>query len=163
RSALKSLPDIERLTNRVLQGIAGPRDLLSLRTALLAVPAIRAAFNERGVAAPFAALVPKLDPCEEAVDLIERAIAEDAGNTLGTGDAIRVGYHHLLDQLRTHTSGAKNVMASMEERERARTGIPSLKVGYNKIFGYYIEISNAHKDRVPADYIRRQTLVNGER
>src|SRR5439155_2957873 len=124
---------------------------------------IRAAFSDRAVAGPFAALVPKLHPCEEVVDLIGRAIAEDAGNTLGAGDAIRVGYNQLLDQLRTHTTGAKNVMANMEERERARTGIPSLKVGYNKIFGYYIEISNAHKDRVPTDYIRRQTLVSGER
>ena len=163
RGVLKGLPDIERLTNRVLQGIAGPRDLLGLRDAVVVVPALRDALSEESVAAPFRSLLPKLQSCEDVVDLIGRAIADDASNTLGSGNAIKVGYNEMLDQLRTRTSAARTVMTSMEERERARTNIPSLKVGYNKIFGYYIEISNAHKDRVPSDYIRRQTLVNCER
>ena len=163
RGVLKGLPDIERLTNRVLQGIAGPRDLLGLRQALTVVPALRDAFEEEGVAVPFRTLLPKLQSCEDVVDLIGRAIADDASNILGSGDAIKAGYNEMLDQLRTRTNAAKSVMANLEERERARTSIPSLKVGYNKIFGYYIEISNAHKDKVPSDYIRRQTLVNCER
>ncbi len=163
RGVLKGLPDIERLTNRTLQGIAGPRDLIGLRQALTVVPALRDAFEDETVAAPFRSLLPKLQSCEDVVSLIERAIADDARNTLGSGDAIKTGYNDMLDPLRTRTGAARSVMANLEERERTRSNIPSLKVGYNKIFGYYIEISNAHKDKVPSDYIRRQTLVNCER
>jgi DNA mismatch repair protein MutS len=97
------------------------------------------------------------------VDIITRAIAEEPPAALGKGDAIRPGYHAEFDQLREASTNAEGWLKNLEDQEQARTGIPSLKLGYNKIFGYYIEISNAHKDRIPSNYIRRQTLVSGER
>ncbi len=185
RAALKGVPDLERLTNRVLQGIAGPRDLSAIRQALGVVPDVRAAFEQAGAApadgpvergpvimesapgrpapGPFAPLLARLQPCREVVDLIAQAIADDPPAVLGSGDAIRPGYRPELDQLREASRNAQGWVANLEEAERARTGIPSLKVGYNKIFGYYLEVSNAHKDRIPPNYIRRQTLVNAER
>ncbi len=205
RGLLKGMADLERLTNRALQGIAGPRDLNALRNALLTVPGIRAAFEQSGdwqpapappgplvmegraatppsrstagvgagesreagggvnKAATFGSLLTRLQPCDDVVEAITRAIAEDPPATLGTGDAIRPGFNPDLDQLREASRNAQGWVANLEEEERTRSGIPSLKVGYNKIFGYYIEISNAHKERIPANYIRRQTLVSGER
>jgi DNA mismatch repair protein MutS len=199
RTQLKGMPDLERLTNRVLQGIAGPRDLNAIRNALTALPGVRDAFESSGewrpapapdrgpmimesngrgpaVAAPpaakeapaagpstFHSLLTRLQPCQDVVDVITQAIAEDPPAVLGTGDAIRPGFRPELDQLREASRNAQGWVANLEEEERNRTGIPSLKVGYNKIFGYYLEVSNAHKDRVPANYIRRQTLVGAER
>ena len=111
----------------------------------------------------FGALLTRLHPCADVLDAITCAIAEEPPATLGTGDAIRPGFNPDLDQLREASRNAQGWVANLEEEERTRSGIPSLKVGYNKIFGYYIEISNAYKDRIPANYIRRQTLVSGER
>ena len=111
----------------------------------------------------FGSLLNRLQPCEDVAETITRAIADDPPAVLGTGDAIRPGFHPELDQLREASRNAQGWVANLEEEERNRTGIPSLKVGYNKIFGYYLEVSNAHKDRIPANYIRRQTLVGAER
>jgi DNA mismatch repair protein MutS len=194
RAVLKGMPDLERLTNRALQGIAGPRDLNGIRNALAAIPAVREAFEytgewRPGAAAPaagpvlmengrhagpaappapanpgaFASLLNRLQPCEDVAETITRAIADDPPAVLGSGDAIRPGFHPELDQLREASRNAQGWVANLEEEERARAGIPSLKVGYNKIFGYYLEVSNAHKERIPANYIRRQTLVGAER
>ncbi|MGI8588499.1 MAG: DNA mismatch repair protein MutS [Chloroflexia bacterium] len=163
RALLKGLPDIERLTNRAVQGIAGPRDLNGIRNALAIVPGVRAAFESIRSPVTFGSLLARLEPCGEVVEIITRAIADDPPAVLGTGDAIRPGYSPELDQLRDAARNAQGWVSNLEETERTRTGIPSLKVGYNKIFGYYLEISNVHKNQIPANYIRRQTLVSGER
>jgi len=104
-----------------------------------------------------------MDPCEEVAELIGQAIAEDAAASLGTGGVIAPGFSAELDSITTAAREAKQWVAGLEKRERQRTGIKPLKVGYNKVFGYYIEVTKPHLARVPAEYIRRQTLVNSER
>ncbi|GAB4412720.1 MAG: DNA mismatch repair protein MutS [Anaerolineales bacterium] len=167
RELLGGIGDLERLTNRLAQGIATPRDLLGLARALRRVPDIAAALD--GVLAqlppghPLADLRARLNPCDAEASLIEAAIAEDAPATLANGGVIRPGYSEELDAIARASGDAKKWVAGLEQRERQRTGIKSLKVGYNKVFGYYIEVSKANMDRVPPDYVRKQTLVNGER
>ena len=156
---LKGLPDLERLTNRLVQRIVGPRDLLGIRRALEAVPRIK----EVLVAGPLSGLVEALDPCAEVAALIGQAIAEDPPATLATGGVIRPGFSAELDGVVAAAQDAKQWVANLERSERQRTGIKSLKVGYNKVFGYYIEVTKANLDAVPAEYIRKQTLVNAER
>ena len=165
RSLLNNLPDMERLTTRAVQGTAGPRELLSLKAALDRLPDLHAVLSqvagEAGkVLGPLSA---RIQPCQELADLIGRAIADDPPAVLGTGEAIRPGFNPELDSLRTAAYDAKTWIANLETQERQRTGIKSLKVGYNKVFGYYIEVSNANADAVPSDYIRKQTLVGAER
>ncbi len=165
RSLLNNLPDMERLTTRAVQGTAGPRELLSLKTALDRLPDLHAVLSQvTGEAGRvLGPLSGRVQPCQELADLIGRAIADDPPAVLGTGEAIRPGFNPELDNLRTAAHDAKAWIAGLEARERHRTGIKSLKVGYNKVFGYYIEVSNANAGAVPADYIRKQTLVGAER
>ncbi|MBC7259263.1 MAG: DNA mismatch repair protein MutS [Chloroflexi bacterium] len=167
RELLGGVGDLERLTNRLAQGIATPRDLLGLARALRRVPDVAAALDAilAGLPGghPLAALRDRLNPCQAEADLIEVAIAEDAPATLANGGVIRPGYSDELDAIARASRDAKQWVAGLEQRERQRTGIKSLKVGYNKVFGYYIEVSKANMDRVPPDYVRKQTLVNGER
>ena len=167
RERLGSVGDLERLTNRLAQGIAAPRDLLGLARALRSVPDLAAALDEvlRGLPEghPLVGLRNSLNPCEAEAALIEEAIAEDAPATLANGGVIKPGYSEEMDSLAKASRDAKQWVAGLEQRERQRTGIKSLKVGYNKVFGYYIEISKSNVDRAPDDYIRKQTLVNGER
>jgi len=168
---LKGLPDLERLTNRLVQRVAGPRDLLGIRRALEAVPRIKEVLDPNGRIAnvqtceanPLGGLVEALDPCAEVAALIEQAIAEDLPTTLATGGVIRPGFSAELDGVVAAAQEAKQWVANLERSERQRTGIKSLKVGYNKVFGYYIEVTKANLDAVPAEYIRKQTLVNAER
>jgi DNA mismatch repair protein MutS len=110
-----------------------------------------------------AALKAELKPCPEVIDLIGRAILDDPSSKFGEGEVIRWGFSEELDSLRSSSRNAKQYLADLEKKERERTGIKSLKVGFNNIFGYYIEVSKANLNQVPADYIRKQTLVNGER
>ncbi len=164
REILKNAPDLERLTNRVLAGIATPRDLIGIRRALEAVPALMEVLGQgnketRGQ-------VPKpqsLDPCSDVAALIASAITDDPPASVSSGGVIRPGFSAELDGLTIAARDAKAWVAGLETRERQRTGIKSLKVGYNKVFGYYIEVTKANLDAVPADYIRKQTLVNAER
>jgi len=179
RALLKELADLERLTNRVVQRIAGPRDLLGIRKSLEAVPRLRQVVEGMGDKKlsshiPSAEFVLSkveglrtgpyaLDPCPEVVALIEQAIADDAPATLASGGVIRPGFSAELDNVATASRDAKRWVANLEATERKRTGIKSLKVGYNKVFGYYIEVTKANLDAVPEEYIRKQTLVNAER
>src|SRR5690606_31032390 len=110
-----------------------------------------------------ASLARDLDPLDDVRATIERALADDPPATLADGGAIRAGYNAELDELRDARDGGKQFIASLQARERERTGIASLKVGYNKVFGYYLEVTRANLDRVPPDYERKQTLANGER
>lgn len=157
---LKRIGDLERLTNRALTGIAGPRDLIALRDGLQVVPALAALVA--GTPA-LQSLHDALDPNEEVVEIITRAIAEEPPATLNTVGVIKRGYAPELDGIYTTNRDAKDWVANLETTERERTGIKTLKVGYNKVFGYYIEISKAQSKNAPAEYIRKQTLVNSER
>ncbi len=160
RDCLRSVSDLERLTNRLLIGKAGPRDLLALRQSLDAVPVIT------GLIEPIPALVAlteRLDPCAEISDHIARALTDDPPATLNVIGVIRPGYADELDGILNATRDARDWIANLEPQERRRTGIATLKVGFNKVFGYYIEVSRAQAVNVPDNYIRKQTLVNGER
>jgi DNA mismatch repair protein MutS len=156
---LDGAPDLERLTARIVQGAAYPREVLTLAAGLARTPALRSALK-RCSSSGLQQLAIALDSCDEARELIERAI-EDPLN--GTGRLLRRGYSTELDALASSASEAKQWIAALEQSERARTGIRSLRVGYNKVFGYYIEVSKPNLSRVPDNYQRRQTLANGER
>jgi DNA mismatch repair protein MutS len=158
--ALHSISDIERLTNRLLVGKAGPRDLLGLRASLEVVPTLQQ------LIAPIPALrslAGRLDPCQDVYNQIGRAITDEPPAALNSIGTIRPGYAQELDDILSATRDAREWIANLEPIERKRTGINTLKVGFNKVFGYYIEVTSANVDRVPSDYIRKQTLVNAER
>jgi len=158
---LKGLPDLERLIGRVVQGIASPRDLVGIRKSLEAVPKIKRALE--GLRGALGDLLEALDPCQEVAALLSQAIVDDPPATLNVGGVIRPGFSAELDGVVAAARDAKRWVADLERSERERTGIKSLKVGYNKVFGYYIEVTKANLDLVPPEYIRKQTLVNAER
>ena len=163
---LKEMSDLERLTSRMVQRIAVPRDLVGIRKSLERVPQIRQALSQlEGLedGHPLRTLLSQLDPCEDVASLIAEAIVDDPPATLANGGVIRPGFSAELDSVTAASRDAKNWVANLEQTERKRTGIKSLKVGYNKVFGYYIEVTKANLDAVPAEYIRKQTLVNAER
>jgi DNA mismatch repair protein MutS len=160
REALSSVSDIERLTNRLMVGKAGPRDLLGLRASLGVIPQLQTLI---GNVPALAALNARLDPCQDLFELVGRALVDEPPATLNTTGSIRPGFSSELDELLEKTRDAREWIAKLEPTERRRTGIASLKVGFNKVFGYYIEITNAHADKIPTDYIRKQTLVSAER
>ncbi|MEP7291323.1 MAG: DNA mismatch repair protein MutS [Chloroflexota bacterium] len=157
---LRQVSDLERLTNRLLIGRAGPRDLLALKQTLDAVPVITSLI---ATIPTLAALAERLDPCAEICDQIARAISDETPATLNVTGVIRPGYSEELDGVLNATKDAREWIANLEPQERRRSGIATLKVGFNKVFGYYIEVSRAQANKVPDDYIRKQTLVNGER
>ena len=158
--SLRGVSDLERLTNRLLIGKAGPRDLIALRQSLESVPVIRKLVSDIPA---LAALIDRLDPCEDVVEHITSAITDQPPATLNVTGIFRPGYSEELDNILEATRHAREWIANLEPQERQRTGISSLKIGFNKVFGYYIEVSHANTDRVPSDYIRKQTLVNAER
>jgi len=160
RDALKATPDLERLTNRVLGGSASPRDLLGIRKALEAVPAIQDTLPDLPI---YQSTDLQLDPCAETADLIAAAIDDEAPAQLSKGGIMRPGFSAELDGILLASRDAKQWVANLEKQERQRTGIKNLKVGYNKVFGYYLEVTKANTDAVPQEYIRKQTLVNSER
>ncbi|MEZ4698750.1 MAG: DNA mismatch repair protein MutS [Rhodothermales bacterium] len=162
RAGLRPIGDLERLGARLATGRATPRDMVAVRAALEIVPVLQqllAGETDPGIAE----LAGKLDPCPEVATLIREAIVDEPPATLADGGVFRPGYNAELDELRALTRSGKDWVARMQKEESVRTGIPSLKVGFNKVFGYYIEITHAHRDKVPDDYIRKQTLVNAER
>jgi DNA mismatch repair protein MutS len=156
-SLLGEMADLERLTNRVRSGIALPRELVALRKALESVPQVRGVVEGGNEALGW--LLEALRPCRDIVELIAGAIADEPTE----GAVIRPGFSPELDELRAVSRGAKDYLAGLERTERERTGIKSLRVGYNQVFGYYIEVSRPNLSQVPADYIRKQTLVGAER
>ncbi len=161
RDALANVPDLERLTNRVRAGRATPRDLAAIAGGLSKAPTLLDALaGKSNGLAPVAA---DLNPCAEVVALIDSAIADDPPLAPGEGTAIRPGFDKELDETRDLAGKARSHIAAIEANARNSTGIKSLKVGYNKVFGYYIEVSRPNLARIPADFERRQTLVNGER
>lgn len=162
RDGLKAVSDIERLTSRVATGLAGPRDLAALRTSLQALPKLAEPLRKLGLGRIQELRVEIADHGDLA-DLLQRALVKDPPHSIREGGFIREGYDLELDTLRDLGKNGKAYIASLEAKERERTGIHSLKVGFNAVFGYYLEVSKANLDRVPADYIRKQTTANAER
>ena len=197
REMLKDVPDLERLTNRVLAGVATPRDLVGIRRSLEAVPELVGVVQDAGSkmqgagskvqdagskmrgagskmqgagskmqdgpASCLLRLASSLDACEDVLALIAAAVVDDPPASTSAGGVIRPGFSAELDSIVTAAQDAKAWIANLEKEERKRTGVKSLKVGYNKVFGYYIEVTKANLDAVPDEYIRKQTLVNAER
>ncbi len=162
RDALTAVQDLERLTARVALGTAGPRDLVGLKQSLAVVPRVRTVLAE--LAAPLVcALVAALDDLADVRGAIDATLVDDPPALAREGGFTRDGVDPALDELRRTSRGGKQVIAEMEERERARTGIGSLKVRYNRVFGYYIEVSKSNLHAVPPDYQRKQTIAGGER
>lgn len=159
---LKGVHDLERLNGRVSLSGAGGRDLRALYDSLEQVPNIRILLAETGTQLVHE-LISQLDPLKDIRTLIEQAIAPDPPFSIREGGIIADGYNAELDELRTISREGKGFIARMEAQERERTGISSLKIRYNKVFGYYIEVTRANLASVPADYIRRQTIATGER
>jgi DNA mismatch repair protein MutS len=156
---LGDIADLERLVNRVMSGRVIPRELLALRSSLEKVPDLKAAMVSGDA---MNRLSNGLKPCPDIVDLIARAIADEPGDS-EQGGVIKEGFSPELDEIRRNSRQAKQYLAGLEQRERQRTGVKSLKVGYNRVFGYYIEVSRANLNLVPPDYIRKQTLAEAER
>ena len=157
---LREIADLERLVNRVRSGNISPKELVTLRSSLDLVPRIRAVLGRSSVPGSLQA---GLEPCEDVVVLISLAIADEPPVVLENGGVIRQGFSQELDQLRLTSKNAKQYMTDLQIKERIRTGIKSLKVGYNRVFGYYIEVTNSNLGAVPDNYIRKQTLTESER
>ena len=162
REGLKVVLDLERLVARAALGVAGPRDLAGLKSSLYAMPRVRLVLDE--LQAPLIrSLLAELDDLVDLRDAIERTIVDDPPAQARDGGVIRDGVDAELDELRTISRSGKQVIAELEQRERVRTGIASLKVRFNRVFGYYIEISKSNLHAVPVDYMRKQTIAGGER
>ncbi len=162
RSYLQHIGDLERLVARICLGKSSPRDVHHLKLSLQQIPAVKNSLSE------FTEHIPRsvregLSPCQHVVDMIDEIVVDEPPASLLTGAVVKTGYSAELDELRGISKNAKDWMAKLQAEESERTGITSLKIGYNRVFGYYLEVTNAHKDKVPDDYIRKQTLVNAER
>jgi DNA mismatch repair protein MutS len=159
---LGEIHDLERLISRVMVGVAGPRELLALRDSLRVVPAIRVLLQGFS-ALRIAEIREQLDDLPEVAALIETSLSDDPPASANDPGIIRAGYSQELDELRAIRHSGKGFIASLEAQERKKTGISSLKVKFNQVFGYFIEVTNANQHLVPSNYIRKQTLVNCER
>ena len=160
--SLRRVYDVERLLARVTTGRANPRDLSFLGRTLRSLPAIKAKLTARR-SKLLAELEAAIDLCPELRATLEGALADECPLVSREGGFIRDGFSPELDALRELAHGGKQWIARYQAQETQRTGIPSLRVGFNKVFGYYIEITNAHREKIPADYIRKQTIKNAER
>ncbi|MBD5232944.1 MAG: DNA mismatch repair protein MutS [Bacteroidales bacterium] len=159
---LKSVGDLERLVTKVACDRISPRELIQVRNALAAIEPLRKLCAASGLQ-QLKAVADQLNPCESIRERISREIPDDAAGTASRGDIICHGVNEELDRLRSIAYEGKDYLAKLQAREVEATGIPSLKIGYNNVFGYYIEVTNTHKSKVPAEWIRKQTLVNAER
>lgn len=162
REELKGVYDLERLMGRIVYGSANARDLIALKKSLERLPRIKEIL-ESCKSEYIRGLSDGLNPLEEQKELIEKAIEEEPPFTVREGGLIKDGYNQELDEIKSASKHGKEWIASLEKKEKKRTGISSLKVGFNNVFGYYIQVTNAHKRLVPEDFIRKQTLVNAER
>ncbi len=166
REALRHVGDLERLAGKVCTGRATPRDMVALRFTLAQIPEIKALLEGDGEelgAEPLAALKDKLHLCADIRDRIAATLVDEPPAKMDGGGYVRPGFNSELDELREIAAGGKTYLAELQAREAKATGITSLKVGYNRVFGYYLEVSNAHKGKAPEAWIRKQTLVNAER
>lgn len=159
---LGGIHDLERIMTRVVYGSANARELKAVGEALKRLPGIKAVLKE-AQATLLQTLDREIDPLEDVPALLDKALVDEPPLSIRDGGTIRPGFEPELDEVRRDRDGGRELLAALEARERERTGIPKLKTGYNRVFGYYIEVSNSYKNMAPADYIRKQTLSNGER
>ncbi len=162
RNSLAGISDIERLTSRIAYGTANAKELKALQNTLKRLPEIKAEVSENA-SALLKDIEKNIDLLSDVEDLIDKAIVDEPPFTLREGGMIKQGYHAEIDSLHEIMADGSGVLAQIEAEEREKTGIPKLKVGYNRVFGYYIEVTNLYKELVPENYIRKQTLTNGER
>ncbi len=160
---LNSISDIERLTTKVKMGTAGPRDLTGLGNSLEVIPELIAIAGKQTKNEEAFWVLKEFSDNSIPYELIKKSIESDTPPTVGEGSTIKPGFSETLDLLKQESTEAKVNMASIESREKEKTGIKSLKIGYNKVFGYYLEVSKSYISQVPSNYVRRQTLVGGER
>lgn len=159
---LKQISDIERLISKVATGKVSPREVILLKNSLKAILPIKES-AESSENAAVRLLGEKINTCDELIDKITETVLEEAPVNINKGNAIANGVSEELDELRNISNSGKEYLDTMLARETERTGIPSLKIAFNNVFGYYIEVRNTHKDKVPEEWIRKQTLVNAER
>ncbi len=153
--------DLERLTIRIVRAVANPKEVVTLKRSLELVPQVVEAIRSGPRKATW--LTEDVPDCADVTALISRALVDEPLTSLGEGGVVRPGFNPELDQVREASTNAREFIAGLEKEEKRKTGIKSLRVGYNKVFGYYIEVSKSHVNQVPEDYLRKQTLVNGER
>lgn len=163
RPQMELIGDMERIISKVAVGRITPREVVQLRVALSAIAPIKRICMKMGEVAILQQIGDLLNPCEQICERITREINPDAPVTLNKGSIINRGVNEELDSLREIAYSGKDYLLRLQQQEAERTGIPSLKISYNNVFGYYIEVRNTHKDKVPAEWIRKQTLVSAER
>src|SRR5688572_24905070 len=159
---LRPIADLERLISKVAVGRINPRELLQLKRSLQRIVPIKEVLSKQKVS-ELKKLSDQLNTCDFLIEKIEKELSEEAPMLVHQGGIIKTGVHAELDELRAIAFSGKDYLLQVQKREVERTGINSLKISYNKVFGYYLEVSNANKDKVPTDWIRKQTLVNAER
>jgi DNA mismatch repair protein MutS len=159
---LRQIGDLERLISKVATGRINPREVVQLRNALRAIDPLYRLCRESGCI-PLAKLAEQLNPCKSVAEKISRELNDDPPSQVNRGNVIKKGVSDELDDLRNILYSGKDYLNDLQMRESQRTGISSLKVSFNNVFGYYIEVRNTHKDKVPDGWIRKQTLVNAER
>ncbi len=162
QNELKEIGDLERLISKICTGRVNPRELLHLKTSLKKIPLLKQLLDQTSVET-LVAINYKLNSLDKLVEKIDLAISDEPPLSISDGGVIRPGFSPELDEMRGLSANAKDWITNLQKTERERTKISSLKVSYNKVFGYYIDISHANKDKVPDNYIRKQTLVNSER
>ncbi|MCR5809666.1 MAG: DNA mismatch repair protein MutS [Clostridiales bacterium] len=163
KDALDGVYDIERLCSRIAYGTVNARDCDALRKTLAKIPSVREAVERIQGSDRLGKIASGIDPMEDIRELLERAIVDEPPLSVKDGGIIKEGYDKEVDELKSLSHGGRSALASIENRERERTGIKNLKVGYNRVFGYYIEVTNSYRELVPLDYQRKQTLTNAER
>ena len=159
---LREIGDLERLISKVAVGKVNPREVMHLRRTLLQIPLIQKIVSD-GAPASLQKMMEQVHSCESLIKLIGETLVDEPAGQIGKGMVIRQGCHNELDELREISFKGKDYLENLQNSEAKRTGIPSLKISFNNVFGYYIEVRNTHKDKVPEDWIRKQTLVNAER
>jgi DNA mismatch repair protein MutS len=160
---LKNIGDLERLISKVAVGRVNPKEVAHLKKTLMEIDPLKALLNTNDKPKSLKALLEKLDPCPKLIELIGASLTEEPAAQIGKGEVIKSGWNKELDELREIAYHGKDFLAELQQRESERTQIPSLKIAFNNVFGYYIEVRNTHKDKVPEEWIRKQTLVNAER
>lgn len=159
---LQMISDLERIVSKISVGRVTPRDVVTLKVALQALAPVKRACTDSGEEA-LVRIGEQLNPCTELAERIAREVSNDPPLALNKGGVIAEGVNEELDELRTMAYQGKDYLLQLQQRETEATGIPSLKIGYNNVYGYYLEVRNTHKDKVPAEWIRKQTLVSAER
>ncbi len=159
---LSKVGDLERTSVRIQRGVANPKEMVALKRGLELAPEIKESIQEAALG-DLQWVLDRMPDCSDIVQLISDTLMDDPSTAVGGGGVVRPGYDAELDKMRNASSEARGFIANLEQEERRKTGIKSLRVGYNKVFGYYVEVSRSHLSQVPDGYIRKQTLVNGER